>query len=102
MQAEDLNDYRLCDNVWTISLSDVKFDLKDGQGLIEVDKVKIVAADVDGEDLVLQLLFFFFFIFSFIIFFYYSYSPNKWSLINNTVYHFTIFFELSESWFLFK
>jgi len=51
-------------------LSDVKFDLKDGQGLIEVDKVKIVAADVDGEDLVLQLLLLFFFFHFFIYYFF--------------------------------
>jgi transcription initiation factor TFIIA small subunit len=42
----NLNTYRFCDNVWTFVLNKVEF--RDGNDLVNVDKVKIVACDGKG------------------------------------------------------
>lgn len=49
-KASHLNTYRFCDNVWTFVLNGVEF--KDVQDISKVDKVKIVACDGKGMDIV--------------------------------------------------
>lgn len=48
LQADKLNTYRFCDNVWTLIMSDVEF--REVQDFMQVDKLKIVACDGRGKD----------------------------------------------------
>ena len=47
MQAEKLNTYRFCDNVWTFMLKDVEF--REVSEIARVDRVKIVACDAKSS-----------------------------------------------------
>ena len=47
-QAEKLNTYRFCDNVWTFMLKEVEFRENCGE-LAKVDRVKIVACDAKSS-----------------------------------------------------
>ena len=46
-QAEKLNTYRFCDNVWTFMLKEVEF--RENSELAKVDRVKIVACDAKSS-----------------------------------------------------
>ena len=47
VQAEKLNTYRFCDNVWTFMLKEVEF--RENSELAKVDRVKIVACDAKSS-----------------------------------------------------
>ena len=47
LQAEKLNTYRFCDNVWTFMLKEVEF--RENSELAKVDRVKIVACDAKSS-----------------------------------------------------
>ena len=46
-QADKLNTYRFCDNVWTFLMSEVEF--KEVQEFMVCDKLKVVACDGRGK-----------------------------------------------------